>query len=221
MITIKKLSIIIAESALELVPDLEIKKTRKRNFSKLILDVSNHQRIIRNMNLDEKRGRPDIIHTTLLFILGSPLNLKGLIDTYIHTVNDYVIWINPETRIPKNYNRFKGLMGKLFLEGKITANTTTLLKVTKKTLRALIRDLKCDKLFVLTEKGRYIKALNLAKEIKEYTNPCVIVGGFPHGDFSREVYKLNASLISIYPESLHAWIVIAKIISSIEEVLLT
>jgi len=222
LITIKKLSIIIAESALELIPKSESKKKRERrgiNFSKLILDVSNHQRIIRSMNKYEKRGRPDIIHTTLLFILGSPLNLRGLIEIYIHTIKDYVIWINPQTRIPKNYNRFKGLMGKLFLEKEIVTNTTTLLKLTKKALRELINDLNCDKLFVLTEKGRYLNALNFAKDIKESINPCVIVGGFPHGDFSQEVYRLNASFVSIYPESLHTWVVIAKIISSIEGLL--
>lgn len=171
------------------------------------------------MDTPEKRGRPDIIHTTLLFILGSPLNMRDFVDTYIHTINDEVIWINPKTRIPKNYNRFKGLMAKLFLEKKIIANSDTLLKMSKKTMTALIKELSCDKIFVLTEKGKQVTTLNLARAIKKSTTPCIIIGGFPHGDFSSNIYSLDGTFVSIYPESLHTWVVMAKIISSIENLL--
>ena len=171
------------------------------------------------MDAHEKRGRPDIIHTTLLFILGSPLNRRGYVDTYIHTINDYVIWINPKTRIPKNYNRFKGLMAKLFLEKEIIANSDTLIKMSKKTITALIKELLCDKIFVLTEKGKQVTTLDLARDIKKSTTPCIIIGGFPHGDFSSNIYSLGATFVSIYSGSLHTWVVTAKIISSIENLL--
>ena len=225
---IKKLSIILAESALELIPGENIfaqkvhsklKKGKKILFSDLILDVSNHQNIIRKLKIHEKRGRPDIIHTTLLFILGSPLNIEGYVETYIHTINDYVIWVNPETRIPKNYNRFKGLMGKLFIEKKISSDSTTLLNLTKKSISSLIADMNCDKVFILTEKGSYMNAIDFARVIEQIDNPCVIIGGFPHGDFSSKVYNLNAVHISLYKKSLYTWVVAAKIVSSIENVL--
>ena len=49
----------------------------------------------------------------LLMLLDSPLNKAGKLQVYIHTAKNVLIEINPQTRIPRVYNRFAGLMGKL------------------------------------------------------------------------------------------------------------
>lgn len=37
-----------------------------------------------------------------------------MLRVYIHTRNNEIIYVKPETRIPRNYNRFVGLMESLF-----------------------------------------------------------------------------------------------------------
>ena len=49
----------------------------------------------------------------LLMLMDSPLNRAGLLQVYIHTEKNALIEINPQTRIPRTFERFCGLMGKL------------------------------------------------------------------------------------------------------------
>lgn len=45
-------------------------------------------------------------------LMDSPLNRAGLLQVYIHTEKNALIEINPQTRIPRTFTRFCGLMGK-------------------------------------------------------------------------------------------------------------
>ena len=45
-----------------------------------------------------KRGRPDIAHFALLEALSTPLYLEGLLDVYIHTIDNKVIKVGPDLR---------------------------------------------------------------------------------------------------------------------------
>ena len=48
-------------------------------------------------------------------LMDSPLNRAGLLQVYIHTSTNQLIEISPQTRIPRTFDRFCGLMGKLRL----------------------------------------------------------------------------------------------------------
>lgn len=48
-------------------------------------------------------------------LLDSPLNRAGMLQVYIHTEKNVLIEINPQTRIPRTFPRFCGLMGKFTL----------------------------------------------------------------------------------------------------------
>lgn len=50
----------------------------------------------------------------LLMLLDSPLNKAGMLQVYIHTAKNVLIEVNPQTRIPRLYSRFCGLMGTFF-----------------------------------------------------------------------------------------------------------
>lgn len=47
-------------------------------------------------------------------LMDSPLNRAGLLQVYIHTKKNVLIEVNPQTRIPRTFDRFCGLMGKQF-----------------------------------------------------------------------------------------------------------
>lgn len=68
---------------------------------------------MRRNNKDPGSIRPDITHQSLLMLFDSPLNRAGLLQVYIHTAKNVLIEINPQTRIPRTFKRFGGLMGKL------------------------------------------------------------------------------------------------------------
>lgn len=48
-------------------------------------------------------------------LMDSPLNRAGLLQVYIHTEKNALIEINPQTRIPRTFTRFCGLIGKHFI----------------------------------------------------------------------------------------------------------
>ena len=167
-----------------------------------------------------KRGRPDLIHITLLSLLESPLNKKGLLRLYVHTVNDIVIFIDPRIRLPKNYNRFVGLMEQLFKEGRVPPGESEkpLMILRNLSLRDLVRKISNKKPIILSEKGEKMRLRDLASYLVSNNNP-VIIGGFQHGDFSDKTYKLTDKVYSIYEESLPTWIVASHLVTLYEDVI--
>ena len=157
------LYIILADSAFELVP--KHKKNQpavRKNIKKLgnagkILDISLHHTIMRDMDDPYSRGRPDIMHKFLLDALSSPLNRMNHLRIYVHTRRDVTYEINPLLRPPKDYNRFKGVLYKLWKEKSIKIKDTD--KIDKDTLlnEKLIEESRADKI----TKNQYREALRL------------------------------------------------------------
>lgn len=77
-----------------------------------LLNCDDHTNILRKYNRDPGSCRPDITHQSLLMLMDSPLNRAGLLQVYIRTEKNVLIEINPQTRIPRTFKRFAGLMGK-------------------------------------------------------------------------------------------------------------
>lgn len=46
-------------------------------------------------------------------LLDSPLNRCDLLQIYFHTSNNVLVEVSPKTRLPRTYDRFAGLMGKM------------------------------------------------------------------------------------------------------------
>lgn len=76
-----------------------------------LLNCDDHAGFLRRHKRDPAQCRPDIAHQCLLMLLDSPLNRAGLLQVYVHSVGGVLIEINPQTRIPRTYKRFAGLMG--------------------------------------------------------------------------------------------------------------
>ncbi|MBS7623713.1 16S rRNA methyltransferase [Candidatus Bathyarchaeota archaeon] len=216
------LTIILAESSLELMPEelvdhpvVRRDATRRRKRpEQLLLDRSYHHAAMNRLINSEKRGRPDITHITLLTSLGSPLNLMGALRLYIHTLRDWVIDISPKARIPRNSERFKGLMEQLFEVGRVPPEGNPLLRAQKMTLRELKRHINPTYTVGLTVKGRDRRTAELASSLVRQKIPAVIIGGFPRGHFTEATEQLADELVSIYPRGLEAWAVASELISA-------
>jgi rRNA small subunit pseudouridine methyltransferase Nep1 len=194
--------LILAESELELNP------WNKRE----LLDSSIHHKIMRRKHFSMRRGRPDIVHFFLVVAMESILNKAGLLRVYIHTRNNEVIYIAPETRIIKNYNRFKGLMAQLLRERKI-ASDERLIWMEEKRVEELLEEIKGKKI-LFTRKGRKTNVARL-HEVMEDDVVCII-GGFPSGYFITELENMVDAIVSIYDDMLTAWTVAMEAIAAYE-----
>ena len=223
------LNLILAESAFETIPEKLWKnpsiqkyaKLRRKHPRFLMLDRSYHHRAMKFLEQNEKRGRPDIVHFALLEALGSPLNKEGLLQVYVHTFNDYVIEVNPETRLPRNYERFVSLIEQLYEHGRVPPQQrqTALLTLEQKTLKQLIGEVKPSYVLALTRTG---KSQTLEEAISQLSNekrPLLIVGGFPHGHFSETTLKLVNETVCIDPDMLETWTVTSRAIYEYERAL--
>ena len=219
------LTLILAEAALERVPaELTGHPQVRRQAEKagkppgsLILDRSYHHQAMVGLKNGEKRGRPDIVHFCLLEALGSPLNLEGLLQVYVHTVGGFTIWVNPEVRLPRNYNRFIGLMEQLFQAGRVPPEGRPLLTLRRMSLRRLLGKLKPTFTLALTRRGKPQPVRRLGEALASTPRPTVLVGAFPHGGFTKQTLSLADEAAAIDPEGLEAWTVVSRIISAYEE----
>ncbi|MBY9007746.1 MAG: 16S rRNA methyltransferase [Candidatus Lokiarchaeota archaeon] len=216
------LTIILAECGLELIPDSireypSVKKNISRdNYSSQLLDNALHHSVMKELKNNLKRGRPDILHLCLLNALGAPLNKSGNLNLFIHTINNKLFKVSPEVRIPKNYNRFKGLMAKLLIENKIEPDDISLISPIRKSLDELINQQTDSKKIIFTRKGKLVRIYTELFTSNLSENYVVVIGGFQKSTFSENILKISKNLISISDKSLHSWIVVGKVITYYE-----
>ncbi|CAF0777617.1 unnamed protein product [Brachionus calyciflorus] len=98
-----------------------------------LLNCDRHKQYIIKHKKDPSDCRPDILHQCLLMLFDSPLNRANLLQVYVHTQRNVLIEINPQTRIPRTFERFSGLMVQLLHKLSIRAADTSqkLMKVIK------------------------------------------------------------------------------------------
>lgn len=219
-----KLKITILEAGLELVPreisnhPSVVKNAVRRGKppAQTLLDVSIHYSAMLRIRDRLKRGRPDIVHITLLEALESPLNRKKLLEIYVHTYDGKAIFIHPSTRIPRNYNRFVGLMEQLLVEERVPPGSPEpLLQAQNMSLADLIKNAEASGLLLLREECERESVRTVVE--KALNNSLLIgVGGFPHGDFSKKTLEAANYCYSIYDESLMTWVVASRLISAAE-----
>jgi len=215
------LNFILAESALELVPK-EIRKQpavvsdtrrRQKEASEILLDRSFHHSAMSKLKDSEKRGRPDLVHVTLLSVTGTPMYLDGMVRVFVHTYDDVVLEIANRTRIPKNYVRFRGLME----EALVGRPEQGLIKVRPMGVKELVRGISSDVVFGLSVQGKVMPLEELAGLVSTSKNPCVIVGGFPHGHFTKETLSATDQLVRIHAKPLEAHVVASRLLYEVEK----
>ena len=113
------LDILFADTAVELIPPIvkrRLEGTRRKQqapISLKILDVAEHG-FAMNVLMDQgRRGRPDILHQCLLNTLKTPLAKTGNLGIFFHLQSQSVYGVANDTRLPRNYNRFVGVITKV------------------------------------------------------------------------------------------------------------
>ena len=149
-------------------------------------------------------------------MLGTPLNREGLLQTYIHTVDNRVVEIDSSIRPPVNYERFVGLLEQLYAVGRVPEAGKPLLTIRKQTLNQLLGEIKPSTTVAFTTLGKYNDPSKLCEELAKERKPAILIGGFPHGHFSKETLNLADRAVRIDREALEAWIVASRAVYAYE-----
>lgn len=165
-----------------------------------------------------KRGRPDIVHFALMEALSTPLFINMMLRVYIHTINDKIITIADNLRIPKSYFRFERLMASLFRDNLIKSNEgTILMELSDGTFADLVDIIKPDMVIGLSTVGVQSNAQKVAENAKGADHSSLVVGGFARGHFSENVTTSLGPTYSISNIALEAHVVIARILYECEK----
>ncbi len=217
------ISLILSESSLELVPS-ELKHhpsvvshARKlgKHPSEILLDNSWHFAAMNGIKNELKRGRPDLVHFSILEVTTIPLYIKGHLKFYVHTIDDKVISFSPNVHVPKSYHRFAGLVEKLYRELTITSNNDILLTIEDKTFSELLTEIKPSKVIGFSTNGKSNSYETIATKISD--NTCIVIGGFQKGHFSDLITDNIDDLYSVGDESFEGHVVVARMLYEYEK----
>jgi rRNA small subunit pseudouridine methyltransferase Nep1 len=220
------LNLVFVEAALEPVPPGIIghpsvrrnAKRRKKPPGETLLNRSLHHSVMDRLPDGHKRGRPDITNICLLEVLGSPLNRKGRLSTWIHTYGGYTIQVTPEARLPRDCNRFNSLVEQLFVHEVVPPDgKDPLMKLSEQGLEPLKAEIAPSLTVALTSHGEPSDLETLASRLAPEKAPAVFIGAFPHGTMSEETLALADEAFSIHPEPLEAWVVTSRLIYEYEK----
>lgn len=178
-----------------------------------LLNCDRHKSMLLKNGRDPGEVRPDITHQSLLMLMDSPLNRAGLLQVYIHTQKNVLIEVNPQTRIPRTFDRFCGLMVQLLHKLSVRAadGPQKLLKVIKNPVSDHF-PVGCMKIGTSFS----VEDISDIRELVPSSDPVVfVVGAFAHGKVSVEYTEKMVS-ISNYP--LSAALTCAKVTTAFEEV---
>lgn len=217
------LSLVIAEASLELVPkELQrhnaitayCRKIGKRP-SEVLLDNSWHFGAMKGIKNEIKRGRPDLVHFCMLEACTIPLYQEDEVSIYVHTINDQVIKVGEQVRFPKSYHRFQGIMEQLFANRIIKSDTQKLFELKEMSFSELIDEIEPDQVIGLSSEGKRSSYEYVAKMCTDET--CLVIGGFPKGEFFDSTKKRIDSLFSVDENPLEAHVVVARTLYEYEK----
>jgi len=217
------LSLILAESSLEMIPKeiqnhpsvVSHSKKLGKTPSNILLDNSWHYAAMKGIQNENKRGRPDIVHFSLLEACSIPLYFEKKLSIYVHTLNNKVIKVGNDIHLPKSFHRFAGLIEKLFYEKIIESNGKKLLEMNDMNFSELIEKINPKNVVGLSCTGKPSSFYNVAKSLTN--DSCLVIGGFQKSHFSDSTVSKINHLVSIDSNSLESHIVTARILYEYEK----
>ena len=217
------ISLIFSESSLELVPfeltdhPSVVSHARKlgKHPSEILLDNSWHFAAMKGIKNEIKRGRPDLVHFSILEATTIPLYLQNKLNLFVHTIDDKVIHFGKNVHLPKSYHRFEGVIEKLYQEKKIISNNELLLELKDQTFLELISEINPSKIIGFSTEGQLSSYEKIAAQISD--NSCIVLGGFQKGHFSDSIQNKITDLYSVGDESFEGHVVASRILYEYEK----
>jgi len=219
-------ALVLVDSALELVPRSlrehpSVLATAQRTGhapERTLLDSSFHHRAMRRLPDADRRGRPDIVHFCALLALGSRAAAAGRLRLIIHTYGGEVISVAPGTRLPRVYDRFKGLMEQLLVEGAVPKDEP-LLVVEGNSLERALADLGATRVVGLTSRGPRTTWDQLLQPGSHDGRLALLLGAYPRGDLREPTAAVAGEVASIADGPMEAWAAEAELLAHLADAL--
>ncbi|KAI3662081.1 hypothetical protein MP638_005529 [Amoeboaphelidium occidentale] len=201
---------------LENAPLEIVKNAKSKSNPYQLLTCDDHASLLKKYNRTPNDMRPDITHQCLLTLLDSPLNKAQKLKVYIRTQKNVLIDINPQTRIPRTFKRFAGLMVQLLHRLSIKSTSgDILMKVIKNPIEQYL-PVGCKKIVLSGDAKATVKMNEYAKSFDKEESVCFIVGAFASGadDFA-DSYCDEKISVSQFP--LSASVACSKLCNAFED----
>jgi rRNA small subunit pseudouridine methyltransferase Nep1 len=162
----------------------------------------------------ERRGRPDITFLSLMSILETPLCKEGLLEVYLHLQDGRIVEVRSDVRLPRNYDRFVGLMEQLLSTGRVPPKGDSLLHVTDKSLSNLISSLKSEYTIIAIKSGQKTTIEELTRLLPTDSSVPVVVGvgAYPHGMISESTIELFKHKLAFDSDVMMSWHVCSELL---------
>ena len=217
------ISLILSESALELVPYelqkhpsvISHAKKLQKHPSEILLDNSWHFAAMKGIKNEIKRGRPDLVHFSILEATTIPLYYQNKLNLFVHTIDNKVIHFGKNVHIPKSYHRFQGVIEKLFQDKKVLSKNELLLEIKDQTFSELIHEINPSNVIGFSTSGQSSSYQKIASDIPD--NSCIVIGGFQKGHFSDSTQSEITNLYSIGNDSFEGHVIVSRILYEYEK----
>jgi rRNA small subunit pseudouridine methyltransferase Nep1 len=147
-------------------------------------------------------------------ILETPLCKEGLLSVYLHLQDGRIVEVRSDVRLPRNYDRFVGLMEQLLSSGRVPPTGDTLLHIINKSLDDLIKDISAEQTILAIEGGQKTTIQGITELFPTDSSvPIVVgVGAFPHGHLPESISSLFKNRLEFDKEVMMAWHVCAELL---------
>jgi len=216
--------ILLFDSNIETIPreiagDRSLAKVAKGQRSKgteqIILDRSIHHFAMRRLSGGLARGRPDIVHISILGVTDTPAYASGTVRLLIHTTGDRLIEPANRWRPPRNYRNFLGLMEALMEVGRVPPGGKPILELETGSIEDAVSRTKAERVVLLSSHGQLC---DLREKVESLKGRLVtyLIGAYAKGEPRAEVVSVADEVVSIHPSSLSSSVVVARLLYEIE-----
>lgn len=215
--------IILFDSNVETVPpglakkDAMIKLANKlrKEPERMILDRSTHHFAMRGLRDGPRRGRPDIVHMSVLSVTDAPAYARGIVGLLIHTVRDELMVPTEGWRPPRNYRNFLGLMEELLAGRRTPPIGPAVLKLERGGIERALSRAGAERVILFSSHGEPCNLMGKLEGLRGST-VAFLVGAYAKGEPRREVTELADEILSIHPSVLSSSVVIARLLYDLE-----
>lgn len=212
------LYVVLAGAELELAPEEiaghpAIRSTAKelnRKGTEVLLDQNLHSAAIRQLPDGARRGRPDLVMTTLQVLLESPLNKESKLKVFVHTRHGELINIRADTRLPRSEARFQGLLTKVLRDGASQDDKPLLWSDGVRTVAQVLAE--CKGPVVRISDGAPVESPAQLVHRAKSGDLTVVLSASPPGPLAQEWESAQA--VAIFDKPLQPWAVAAEVVAA-------
>ncbi len=188
----------------------------RKKPDEMLLDRVIHHSILKGMPDSTRRGRPDIVHLSILSIADTPAYRGGLVDFILHTIKDLIIVPKRTWRPPRNYYNFVSIFEQLLKIKRIPPEGEPILVARQGNLAGAIKSLSPKRVVLFSSRGRLVD-LHQFFRTTQYAGCVYLIGAYAKGEPRKSIVDMADDVISIYPKMLPGWVVASRAVYELEK----